>query len=208
MSEGADGPDLVREVTCCSAGQQLLAGPEMCIGQRQRKVRLCLVYFMPHTELGKGDWVCPKCQGLNFASREKCYTCSAHRYDGRGSDKPSGSRGSDWRCSCGEVNFAFRTACRRCGISERRGRDDDRDYWRDRERDRDGRRDRERDRDSRDRDRDRERDRERDKPAAARGRPGDWICARCDDMNFASRAVCRRCASPKESGVQVDNYRS
>eukprot|EP01087_Luapelamoeba_hula_P001900 TRINITY_DN116_c1_g1_i1.p1 TRINITY_DN116_c1_g1~~TRINITY_DN116_c1_g1_i1.p1 ORF type:complete len:210 (+),score=37.51 TRINITY_DN116_c1_g1_i1:121-750(+) len=32
-------------------------------------------------------------------------------------------------------------------------------------------------------------------------RPGDWLCAPCNEINFSSRSVCRRCAAPPASGA-------
>ena len=99
-----------------------------------------------------------------------------------------------------------------------RDRDRDRDWERDRDRDRRDRdRDRERERD-RDRDRDRdgdrgerdrdreggwfgdigERDRESDRRREHRmpppsSRSSDWICSKCDQVNFARRTACFTC---------------
>ena len=87
-----------------------------------------------------GDWDCPDCGFMNFASRSQCFKCGAGgggggdagtrdrggfdlrdarpRYDDRGRENRDGAdlRPGDWRCpSCNFANFASRTECKRCG---------------------------------------------------------------------------------------------
>jgi len=56
----------------------------------------------------KGDWYCPSCHSLCFASKTSCYKCNT--------PKPSSQqpKPGDWYCSCGNLNFASRVACRNC----------------------------------------------------------------------------------------------
>jgi hypothetical protein len=77
-----------------------------------------------------GDWICAHCQSLNFARRTHCIGCAqANPRPGNAKSvsppaegakgAPAGStahpvRKGDWTCSCGTVNFAFRTACYTC----------------------------------------------------------------------------------------------
>eukprot|EP01126_Amoeba_proteus_P051950 TRINITY_DN623_c0_g1_i4.p1 TRINITY_DN623_c0_g1~~TRINITY_DN623_c0_g1_i4.p1 ORF type:complete len:192 (+),score=19.88 TRINITY_DN623_c0_g1_i4:376-951(+) len=121
-----------------------------------------------------GDWMCT-CGELVFASREACRRCGTTKTSlglpsssgvngaggmitgaGYGGQTPTMQPG-DWMCSCGELVFGSRPACRRCGTA---------------------------------------------KPPSAGGgypqmRPGDWICKDCGDLQFASRTACRRCGLPK-----------
>lgn len=77
---------------------------------------------------GPQDWTCPECGDLNFARRKYCRACDTPR---PGGDRERGGRESgdrerpaqreyllkdgDWTCAdCGDVNFAFRTECRKC----------------------------------------------------------------------------------------------
>ena len=80
-----------------------------------------------------GDWDCPECGFMNFASRSACFKCGAGggggdrgrfgrearpRFDSRGRENRDGVdlRPGDWRCpSCDFVNFASRSECKRCG---------------------------------------------------------------------------------------------
>ena len=86
-----------------------------------------------------GDWDCPECGFMNFASRSECFKCGAGggggerggenrgsfgarrappRFDARGRENRDGAdlRPGDWRCpSCDFANFASRTECKRCG---------------------------------------------------------------------------------------------
>jgi len=57
-----------------------------------------------------GDWDCPQCGSLNFASRNECRDCKCYKSKANPVEKKKG----DWNCSCGELNFASRNNCRRC----------------------------------------------------------------------------------------------
>jgi len=67
-----------------------------------------------------GDWVCPKCNNLNFASREVCNMRSCKE------PKPPMHNGillrpGEWVCpKCSNINFASRTVCnmRSCGAAK------------------------------------------------------------------------------------------
>lgn len=79
-----------------------------------------------------GDWLC-SCGEVNFASRSECRKClnpkslssssvsipivspiesTALNLNNLTLQRAPGSR--DWTCSCGEVNFSYRTECRKC----------------------------------------------------------------------------------------------
>merc|ERR1711991_1076681 len=60
----------------------------------------------------KGDWICPSCNGLIFASNAACRKCGTKR-----PDQATGAREpGDWECKCGESNFKKRAACHKCGL--------------------------------------------------------------------------------------------
>lgn len=68
-----------------------------------------------------GDWWCPQCGDLVFASKSSCRMCGfdgAYKGKGKGKDKgKSGKtqRAGDWSCpSCGDLVFASRNACKMC----------------------------------------------------------------------------------------------
>lgn len=74
-----------------------------------------------------GDWDCPNCGDIVYASRSECRKCSAPKPDHLGAvvnnptyAKPNGGLGAsrragDWDCpNCGDVQYASRTECRKC----------------------------------------------------------------------------------------------
>jgi hypothetical protein len=82
---------------------------------------------------GDSDWNCDVCGQSNFASRAYCRSCNAPNpnpvaarggYDRGGRERreyaPREQREyvakeGDWTCrECGDVNYAFRTECRKC----------------------------------------------------------------------------------------------
>eukprot|EP01088_Endostelium_zonatum_P017263 TRINITY_DN49_c0_g1_i1.p1 TRINITY_DN49_c0_g1~~TRINITY_DN49_c0_g1_i1.p1 ORF type:complete len:244 (+),score=99.69 TRINITY_DN49_c0_g1_i1:44-733(+) len=97
----------------------------------------------------------------------------------------------DWDCSCGDVVFAYRTACRSCGAARPDGGDDA------------------------------EQSGGSSGGGFGGGnrfggggggfgggfgggnrKPGDWDCSKCGDHNFASRRECRKCNNPKPDGAE------
>jgi len=75
-----------------------------------------------------GDWYCPGCNDLQFARNQQCRKCGTPNPDptqtmaiamangasggGKGKDMKPG----DWHCSsCGDLQFAKNTSCRKCG---------------------------------------------------------------------------------------------
>eukprot|EP01127_Copromyxa_protea_P007694 TRINITY_DN175_c0_g1_i2.p1 TRINITY_DN175_c0_g1~~TRINITY_DN175_c0_g1_i2.p1 ORF type:complete len:197 (-),score=20.01 TRINITY_DN175_c0_g1_i2:573-1163(-) len=61
------------------------------------------------------DWSCPSCSFNNFGRNRACIKCGQPNHPG--SDTPSQVtvKPGDWVCPCGEMVFASRFACRRCG---------------------------------------------------------------------------------------------
>ncbi|KAK7350439.1 hypothetical protein VNO77_09084 [Canavalia gladiata] len=68
--------------------------------------------------LSQGDWICPKCENVNFAFRTTCNMkhCGAAR---PGESQPNtGVPEGSWTCKkCGNLNYPFRNVCNRkdCG---------------------------------------------------------------------------------------------
>ncbi|KAL4600062.1 hypothetical protein ACB098_11G126100 [Castanea mollissima] len=68
----------------------------------------------------EGDWICPKCENVNFAFRTTCNIkkCGAPRPSSGPNQSNSSAPEGSWNCSkCGNVNYPFRTVCNRkdCG---------------------------------------------------------------------------------------------
>jgi len=68
-----------------------------------------------------GNWSCAHCHNVNFAHREVCNRCGAHRPQsfpkggGKGVAPVAGVDGN-WQCRyCNNVNYAVRAECNRCG---------------------------------------------------------------------------------------------
>lgn len=133
-----------------------------------------------------GDWVC-SCGADNFARRNECFQCKAPKpgadssYSSssgqqfNNSGRPATSRPGDWSCSgCGNLNFSYRTECRRCNApKDRNAGGGSRSYG-------DGGRG----------------------PMGGSNtarRDGDWDCSQCGNMNFGFRETCRRCDASRVS---------
>lgn len=58
-----------------------------------------------------GDWYCPQCRGLIFASKKMCLKCKVDRNGQKQNLKKIG----DWICkACGDYQFARNSKCRKC----------------------------------------------------------------------------------------------
>ncbi|KAL6323077.1 hypothetical protein AAG906_024647 [Vitis piasezkii] len=82
--------------------------------------------------LSEGDWVCPKCDNVNFAFRTTCNMkkCGAARPSSvtllQWSDVHSGAPEGSWTCSkCENLNYPFRTVCNRKGCGNEKPASDD-----------------------------------------------------------------------------------
>lgn len=143
-----------------------------------------------------GDWICGSCGDLQFARNTTCRRCGqgspslavasvtadvgagATAYSAGALPPGAGNaRPGDWICgSCGDLQFARNTSCRRCGqMSPSIGgltasMDAGAGAL---------------------------------PPAAGNARPGDWICGSCGDLQFARNTTCRRCGqvSPSAGGM-------
>mmetsp|Transcript_9403 Transcript_9403/g.15180 ORF Transcript_9403/g.15180 Transcript_9403/m.15180 type:complete len:384 (+) Transcript_9403:53-1204(+) len=146
-----------------------------------------------------GDWYCTACGDLQFAKNASCRRCGQPKPDerefardrytamnghgpgaysgggggGSGGGTPRGGKPGDWICeSCGDLQFARNTECRKCGAAPpgSGGRE--------------------------------ERVFEKVESFSGGGgrstmRPGDWECAKCGDHVFARNASCRKCGAAK-----------
>lgn len=146
-----------------------------------------------------GDWYCPSCRDLNFASRSVCRKCQTPHPD------HSNARPGDWLCrNCTELNFASRLMCRKCNSPHPRpaphqffgnmgmnpmaaiggmghgfpgffGLPQHHHHHH-----------------------------QAGGPhfggggggTSSHAKPGDWYCLKCNELNFASRTACRSCQTP------------
>ncbi|XP_057981610.1 ranBP2-type zinc finger protein At1g67325-like [Malania oleifera] len=73
--------------------------------------------------LSEGDWVCPKCDNVNFAFRTTCNMkkCGAPRPSFGPNQSDSGVPEGSWTCSkCNNLNYPFRTICNRKGCGNQK----------------------------------------------------------------------------------------
>lgn len=124
--------------------------------------------------------MCPSCNNHNFQSRQVCNRCGGPK------PPPAGaiSKPGDWMCpSCENHNYATRQACNRCGMPKPGtfagamqgmmnmqwggGKGGMAQMGQ--------------------------------MAAAGPGgmKPGDWMCAECNNHNYSSRQVCNKCGGPK-----------
>ncbi|KAJ4960031.1 hypothetical protein NE237_019941 [Protea cynaroides] len=75
--------------------------------------------FMDHlppqnAEMKRGDWICSKCNFMNFARNLRCLECKEEGPKRVGADDIEMKKG-DWNCpQCRFMNFARNTKCLRC----------------------------------------------------------------------------------------------
>lgn len=131
-----------------------------------------------------GDWVCPKCQDLQFARNRECRKCGLPKppenlsdgvqddrgRDDRGRGRKNKWRRGDWECpTCKNHVWSFNRYCRRCKTPKPEGAGED---------------------------------------GTARNpawRPGDWECPTCKDVQFARNRECRKCGTPKPEDLPDEN---
>merc|ERR1712176_1514350 len=63
----------------------------------------------------KGDWICPSCGNLCYASKSTCFKCGTPKSE---EQVLAESRPGDWLCGgCHHRNFCKRQTCNKCGGS-------------------------------------------------------------------------------------------
>jgi len=161
-----------------------------------------------HKPTKPGDWICPACGDLQFASRSTCRKCGAapgmqpqpmatmqgyaHSFSGGKGGKQM--RPGDWSCpSCGDHNFAKNTLCRRCGTPS-----PDPPHW------------------GSDVAMRMMADSQKGK-AGAKGskdhtgapeRPTSWKCPNCNELVFARNSECKSCGTPRPENAESGCVRS
>ncbi|GAB2219923.1 hypothetical protein Drorol1_Dr00007563 [Drosera rotundifolia] len=67
-----------------------------------------------HVDMKRGDWMCPKCDFLNFARNIQCLKCNEDGPRKVGLQE-AGPRKGDWMCpECNFMNFSRNTKCLKC----------------------------------------------------------------------------------------------
>ncbi|WJX67245.1 hypothetical protein P8452_51729 [Trifolium repens] len=147
-------------------------------------------------EMKSGDWMCSKCNFMNFARNMQCLKCEEDRP--KNIDSPNNMKEGDWTCSeCNFLNFARNIKCLKCQTEgpKRVNRVSMNEVQM----------------------------KKGDWTCPQCGfmnfssnakclkcpeprpmkRPGDWNCPKCDFMNFATKDKCFRC---QESNPNPNKY--
>ncbi|KAL4575437.1 hypothetical protein LXL04_022280 [Taraxacum kok-saghyz] len=67
-----------------------------------------------NVEMKRGDWMCPKCNFLNFARNKKCRECNEDGPSKSGGEEVEMKKG-DWNCpQCNFMNFSRNIRCLKC----------------------------------------------------------------------------------------------
>ncbi|XP_031103515.1 zinc finger protein VAR3, chloroplastic [Ipomoea triloba] len=65
-------------------------------------------------KMEKGDWICSRCNFMNFSRNMQCLKCRAEAPE-RFTDNDIEMKKGDWKCiTCTFINFASRSSCKRC----------------------------------------------------------------------------------------------
>ncbi|XP_038701135.1 zinc finger Ran-binding domain-containing protein 2-like [Tripterygium wilfordii] len=133
-----------------------------------------------------GDWMCAACQHQNFKKREACQRCGYPKYGGPDVSTYLYNRtevlAGDWYCTamnCGAHNYASRLNCHRCGAMKTGydcgygGNMMNTGGY------------------------------GSDGSVPPGWKSGDWLCNRCGVHNYASRAECFKCKTPRDYGGAV-----
>ncbi|CAN1856415.1 Zinc finger protein VAR3, chloroplastic [Linum perenne] len=85
----------------------------------ERKVQIVHKGLSENVEMKRGDWMCSKCNFMNFARNKRCLKCSE---EGPKSTPPVEfeMKKGDWKCTeCSFVNFARNRSCMKCSSTMR-----------------------------------------------------------------------------------------
>ncbi|GMQ11532.1 hypothetical protein CsSME_00054139 [Camellia sinensis var. sinensis] len=70
--------------------------------------------FSTDVEMKRGDWMCPKCNFMNFAKNQRCLKCKEDGPKKVGFDDVEMKKG-DWICpECSFMNFSRNVRCLKC----------------------------------------------------------------------------------------------
>eukprot|EP01084_Bolivina_argentea_P320008 555149_1 len=141
-----------------------------------------------------GDWMCPNCDFLIFASKKSCRKCGATNPSGGSKSHKTGKRGGsgrrgkkggkfsrsgseEWICSnCSSSNYPDRDKCRKCRTHRSESPDTT----------------------MADADTSTTTSTSSHKGQKRRNpRQDEWVCTRCNTENYADREKCRKCDVPK-----------
>jgi len=145
----------------------------------------------------EGDWICPECKNHNYASKTACNRCGipkmlacggGYKAAGKGGCSGGGSamalppnaREGDWMCtSCGNHNYASKTACNKCGVPKPAAYGNYGPAG--------------------------STAMHRNGPYGGGGGGaggGNWNCPQCGNLNYPMRTECNRCGLPKHMAMQ------
>jgi hypothetical protein len=124
-------------------------------------------------ERKEGDWDCPTCQHMNFAKRDSCRSCGTLK-EGinnghvQQQQDPTTKRAQDWAClGCNFENFGRNIVCLRCRSPRMMVA--------------------------------------RGGFSGTKSSGNDWACS-CGEIVFGSRFACRNCGTPRSSVTNQTNY--
>ncbi|XP_042503144.1 zinc finger protein VAR3, chloroplastic-like [Macadamia integrifolia] len=87
------------------------------INKKERDERVMDHVSPQNGEMKRGDWICSKCNFMNFARNVRCLECKEEGPKRVGVDDVEMKKG-DWTCpQCRFMNFARNTKCLRCQVS-------------------------------------------------------------------------------------------
>uniref|UniRef100_A0A2K1Y8Y5 RanBP2-type domain-containing protein n=1 Tax=Populus trichocarpa TaxID=3694 RepID=A0A2K1Y8Y5_POPTR len=172
--------------------------------KKERVVNFTGGILRENVEMKKGDWICTKCNFMNFTKNKRCRKCGEQSAKKDGDDSIEVKKG-DWICSeCNFMNFAKNKRCRKCG--EQSSKKDGVDSFEVKKGDwicsecnfmnfaknkrcrKCG-----------------EQSAKKDGDDSIEVKKGDWICSECEFLNFSRNIKCLKCKADGPERVAVDN---
>ncbi|KAG6753840.1 hypothetical protein POTOM_041840 [Populus tomentosa] len=172
--------------------------------KKERVVNFTGGKLRENVEMKKGDWICTKCNFMNFTKNKRCRKCGEQTAKKDGDDSIEVKKG-DWICSeCNFMNFAKNKRCRKC--SEKSAKKDGDDSIEVKKGDwicsecnfmnfakntrcrKCG-----------------EQSAKKDGDDSIEVKKGDWICSECEFLNFSRNIKCLKCKADGPERVAVDN---
>uniref|UniRef100_A0A2P2IWN0 Zinc finger protein VAR3ic n=2 Tax=Rhizophora mucronata TaxID=61149 RepID=A0A2P2IWN0_RHIMU len=85
--------------------------------QKERDVNFGDIKLSQNSDMKMGDWMCPKCNFLNFARNKRCLKCKEEGPKGAVVDGMELKKG-DWICpKCNFMNFWKNIECKQCKVA-------------------------------------------------------------------------------------------